>query len=234
MKSNKIVLGILVVGFFLASAFLLPKKIIEGKTAEGGRMQYEAIENPDGTLTKDGFYKTWYLSGMLWVKAIYKNNILHGSCTIFYESGSIDRIAQYMNGKFVGKYQEFNEDKSLSVEHEYGNDGLIIWKKIYGGGKPQIKFNYNADNKVINLLGVWDIDGDIIICKQRGFGESLTNGKKSNMYNIYDNITEYIDETYTLFSVNERYYITTLTDSTFTGYETYSKKPARGRRISLK
>lgn len=227
MKSNKIVLGILVVGFFLASAFLLPKKIIEGKTAEGGRMQYEAIENPDGTIIKDGFYKTWYLSGMPSLKAIYKNNILHGSCTIFYESGSIDRIAQYMNGKFVGKYQEFNEDKSLSVEHEYGNDGLMIWKKIYRDGNLKARFNYNAVGKVKNLLGVWNIDGDTIICKQVGFGESLTSGLKSESYIINGT-------TYLLHSVSETYNLTTLTDSTFTGEERSSRRQASGRRISLK
>jgi len=227
MKSNKIVLGILVVGFFLASAFLLPKKIIEGKTADGGRMQYEAIENPDGTLTKDGFYKSWWLNGMLWEKLNYKNNVLHGICTVFYESGSIDLIAQYKNGVPEGKYQDFNEDKSLSVEHEYGNDGLMIWKKIYGGGSLQAKFNYNAVGKVKNLLGVWDIDGDRIICKQIGFGESLTSGLKSESYMINGT-------TYVLHSVSRAYNLTTLTDSTFTGEEKYSGRQASGRRISLK
>jgi len=227
MKSNKIVLGILVVGFFLASAFLLPKKIIEGKTAEGGRMQYEAIENPDGTIIKDGFYKTWYLSGMPSLKAIYKNNILHGSCTVFYQSGSIARIAQYMNGKVVEKYQEFNEDKSLSVEEYYGNDGLMIWKKIYGGGNLQAKFNYNAVGRVTNLLGVWNIDGDTIICKQVGFGESLTSGLTSESYIINGKV-------YLLNSVSRTYNLTTLTDSTFTGEERSSGRQASGRRISLK
>lgn len=80
----------------------------------------------DGGLV-DGLYEKYYDSGVLEVKANYKDGKLDGSYEDYYDSGEIKVKANYKSEKLDGPYERYYKNGKLRIKTYYRNgnqDGL--------------------------------------------------------------------------------------------------------------
>lgn len=94
---------------------------------------------------KDGEFKSYYKSGQLKEKGIYKNNKLEGEYTWYYKNGQIDTKENFEDNKENGKMESYYETgilKSESQVNEGKQDGLTIF--YYPDGKIESKQEYEA------------------------------------------------------------------------------------------
>ena len=100
---------------------------IENKRLYNNGSPHETLDESGRRQGKCVFY---YDSGIKKWEGIYKDGLMHGKMTIYYEvSGEVYLKATFDNGKEDGNWKYYNEDGTLRKEEIYKNDSLIETKE---------------------------------------------------------------------------------------------------------
>jgi antitoxin component YwqK of YwqJK toxin-antitoxin module len=93
---------------------------------------------------KDGLESNYepFTKRIAW-QSNFKNGLLHGVRTHFFEDGSVSSLEEYVNGKRVGKTIKYHRDGSIKSECSYNENG---------NGKIHGTFIENSSNGEIKTI----------------------------------------------------------------------------------
>lgn len=98
---------------------------------------------------KEGRYELISPEGHTLETAAYRNDTLHGTRVLYYETGDTQIVEQYVAGRFAGPYRAFYPDGELELEGQYIANAMEgIWKRYYENGQvmEEVQFQDNAEN----------------------------------------------------------------------------------------
>ncbi|WP_299395244.1 toxin-antitoxin system YwqK family antitoxin [uncultured Gelidibacter sp.] len=103
----------------------------------------------------------------------YKNNgKLEGERTVYYETGQVAELSNYVNGKIEGVSQIFSDKGVLIKEFTYKNDMLNGMSKYYNGaGEMLAEGAYRNDKK----HGIWKFYENGVLTEEKDFTEYSKN-----------------------------------------------------------
>jgi len=109
-------------------------------------------------------------TGIIRLKCIFKNGILHGAFRTFHKNGNKKIIKLYCNGKLDGDYREFYDNGKLKIHGEYSNNIKVGAWYVYreDGSKDELAIIGNDGSKLYEL---YDKQGNV-----QGSG-MIRNGK---------------------------------------------------------
>lgn len=130
---------------------------MDGMKAEGVEMveQQDAYGNTEryarrvSDYAKEGPYTLLSPEGTLIERAEYRNDLLHGTRVIYFESGDTQVVERYLEGKFQGPYRAYYEGGALELAGEYTNNVMEgEWKRYYPNGQLMevVMFQDNQEN----------------------------------------------------------------------------------------
>lgn len=95
---------------------------------------------PDGKKLRDG-----HTDGHLVIKRFYKNNLANGTCTHFFDDGSVAEKFEYLNGNYSRTYREYYRDGSIRKEITFLKSGKHhCYKFWYDEGKSDIRDKHST------------------------------------------------------------------------------------------
>ncbi len=101
------------------------------------------------TQQKEGNYMEYDNEGKLIEEAIFEADILNGTRKLFYESGDIQYVETYVNGKYHGLFQAFHANGQVQLEGKYEDNQMQgEWVGYYDNGqvKERVQFKDNNEN----------------------------------------------------------------------------------------
>ena len=123
-------------------------EVVENKDDNGNLIEKYSRRITD--FAKEGLYTRYDSEGRKMEEAHYANDTLHGQRTIYFVSGKVEAIENYLNGAFSGVYQTFyEENEKLELTGEYINGTMQgSWKRYYPSGQlmEDVTFAGNEEN----------------------------------------------------------------------------------------
>ncbi len=124
-------------------------KIHKGEIKKGKKKGKWLGFSPEGNLTN---------------KSFYKNGLLHGKSTGFYD-GRVSRVENYKNGKLHGKSFEFDEKGNVDFEQNYRNGKYHGKTNIYFTSDDGNHFIFDETNYVdgfIDYQSMYNENGNLM------------------------------------------------------------------------
>ncbi len=116
-------------------------EIVEKPYKNSTRIEYE-IPIIRGTTKKHGMQKRYYLSGSIYSKIPYDNNLKQGIAYTYYQSApgndpQVWKEQPYVNDQLHGTCKRYHRDGTLQAEYEYKNGLPALGLQEYSeSGKP--------------------------------------------------------------------------------------------------
>lgn len=142
------------VKFYSSTKNLISNGKMRGKTYVGKWIYYhnkskqimsEEFYNTKGVL--EGEKKTYYLSGKIAEKALFKSGKLHGESRTFSEAGRLMSVFNYNNGELHGPAKIYDTKGAIKMEGVYQKDRRHgIWK-FYKEGKLEKEKDFTRRSK---------------------------------------------------------------------------------------
>jgi antitoxin component YwqK of YwqJK toxin-antitoxin module len=210
------------------------KEVKEVKGLNGQPIEkYEVSESSDGSIFKDGYYKSWYMNGQIHIDCQYKENKKDGNYIRYYKNGTIEQEGEYKDdlrdGKWIYNHSNGQVDQVLVFDN-----GKIEGKveAFYDNGTKRLEGVYEKD-KQQGLFTYWNSDGEIVQKKLYKDGVDITivgkwllDDQEKITYKldgtcVVETSTGLINQTYSvkddkLKIGNTLFTIKTLTDSNYT------------------
>lgn len=105
----------------------------------------------DSSLSKYGFWETYYENGQLESSIYYYNNKKHGISINYHKNGIIKRKMHYKKGQGTGSYVAYFESGQVSSEGKYvdntSEDKKGVWKYYYPDGSLKIEADFGGENR---------------------------------------------------------------------------------------
>jgi antitoxin component YwqK of YwqJK toxin-antitoxin module len=109
-----------------------------------------------------GEMKSYFRSGKLASKVLFKNGVLHGAFSRWYPNGAIAVTGSYKRGDLSGAYREFFENgrprAQTSMRNGLPSKEIKLW---YKSGGLRSHFKLTASGKFNSLGRAWYEDGSI-------------------------------------------------------------------------
>lgn len=105
------------------------------------------IRLPDSL--RQGAFRSFYESGEMKEESFYQNGVLHGTRTLFYETGTPMIRETHEEGRFHGLYQSFYENGKVDLEGNYVDGSMEgEWRRYYDSGELMeiVSFHENLEN----------------------------------------------------------------------------------------
>ena len=109
-------------------------------------------------------------SAILYSKSTYKNDTLQGKSFIFYPTGELHFLYNYLDGNYHGTAYQYAKDSTVISIFEYNKGKLIRREKLN-------RFNSNGEKE-----GLWKVYSASGILREEG---SYKNGKKDGIFRVY-------------------------------------------------
>ena len=119
---------------------------------------------------KNGSFIEFADSGVLYSKSTFVNDTLQGKRTIYYSTGELKFLYNYLEGNYHGEAFEYAKDSTVISIFEYNKGKLVIREKIN---------RYNAQNKKTGLWKEFSTSG---IVREEGI---YKNGKRDGIFKEY-------------------------------------------------
>ncbi|MBF4806490.1 MAG: toxin-antitoxin system YwqK family antitoxin [Pseudoleptotrichia goodfellowii] len=153
---------------------------------------------------KEGLWKIYTESGLLWKSYEYKNNELNGKYILYYAStGGKETVGNYKNDKLDGAWNEYysNGNKRKSGDYQDGKKNGVFTEWFSNGIKKSV-INY-ADDEINGKMNVYYENGTLfyeadIVGREgnvKGYYQSgnvsfegkIADNKRRGTWNFYDN-----------------------------------------------
>ena len=121
------------------------ERFVEVKDDSGNLIEKYQVDKQG---TKNGVYE-YYVNELLTSKANYKEGILTGKRTIYYENGRPEIEENYLNGQLQGDYKVYYETGELKLIMNYKDNTIQgQMKKYYASGQlmEDVVFEDNEEN----------------------------------------------------------------------------------------
>jgi len=108
----------------------------------------ESYEIDKESKKKTGIYQR-FNNNILVEEAIYLNDTLHGTRTLFFDDGTKEIEESYVHGIFHGPFYTYHPEGSLKLQGQYENGTMeSTWIKYYVAGQimERVEMHQNNEN----------------------------------------------------------------------------------------
>ncbi|MCI6287786.1 MAG: hypothetical protein MR727_03505 [Lentisphaeria bacterium] len=162
------------------------KKDIQTKTERDGQGRVTLVENYNIKTERLDGERLTYLDGNICGKENYRNGEQHGEQLTYNSNGKIidkstykdgvlhgEQMHSFDNSGLIWKVENYKDGKLDGLQIEYHRNGKIREKKnitansgrsgesYYEDGKPESKFNYDKDGRLVPESSFWDPKGHL-------------------------------------------------------------------------
>jgi serine phosphatase RsbU (regulator of sigma subunit) len=143
--------------------------------------------------TGTGLLITYYESGKIYAKILYKENKVNGFYTTYYENGQIEELGYWKNNKNIGDFTRYYENGNLKQKFVFDSEGKRIGNQFYyhSNGLVYKFFEYFKGREDGYSLEFNEL-GNLIDIKNYKEGKKLLSGIQDSL--IFVNIIDFIKE----------------------------------------
>lgn len=99
-------------------------------------------------------------NGKIIHKSTYKDGVLHGEqIDTFDDSGLIWKVENYKDGKLDGLQIEYHRNGKIREKKNITANSVRSGESYYEDGKPESKFNYDKEGRLVPESAFWDSKG---------------------------------------------------------------------------